>query len=179
MLARSSLITFVLLGCAEPKPERVRLASSESADAVPKGEPSVSSMPSASVSPPTTATASAVPAPDVSYPDDPPPSPSASASSTPVTDVSFEEVLQDYARQAGSLRSRPQGDGVELRGLRADRALARLGLKNGDVLKDINGFDMSDPDKAVDAYAKLRRAKRLELRVLRDGKPMTFVVAPK
>jgi general secretion pathway protein C len=46
-------------------------------------------------------------------------------------------------------------------------------MKNGDLLQSINGFDMSDPEKAVDAYAKLRSAGKLDITVNRDGSPFT------
>jgi peptidyl-prolyl cis-trans isomerase SurA len=50
------------------------------------------------------------------------------------------------------------------------------GMKTGDVLTSINGFDMSDPDKALDAYAKLRRAGSLDISYQRDGAPQTVKV---
>ena len=49
-------------------------------------------------------------------------------------------------------------------------------MRNGDMLQTINGFDMSDPDKAVDAYAQLRRAGKLNLAFPRDGAPQTVNV---
>ena len=54
--------------------------------------------------------------------------------------------------------------------------LGELGMRNGDMLQTINGFDMSDPDKAVDAYAQLRRAGKLNLAFSRDGAPQTVNV---
>lgn len=175
MVARSLGIALVALAaCADPKPERQRLADSDSVAPAPtSASPSAQPAPSATVSATASATASA--APDVSYPDDTIPAP-ATSSSMRVDQALLQDVLMDYARQAGSLRSRPSQDGMLLRGLKPESALSKIGLKNGDLLKDINGFKMSDPDEAVDAYAKLRKTKRFDIHVVRDGKAMTIVL---
>jgi general secretion pathway protein C len=181
MITRSLGIALVALAaCADPKPERPRLADSDGAApastsattsaSVPQPEPRASGSPSASVSA----------APDVSYPDDTIPAPSGSASSSARVDQAvLQEVLIDYARQAGSLRSRSSQDGMLLRRLKPDSALAKAGLREGDVLKDINGLKLVEPDEAVDAYAKLRNAKRFDIHIVRDGKPMTIVLEAK
>jgi len=52
--------------------------------------------------------------------------------------------------------------------------LGSLGLENGDRLSRINGFDISDPQKALEAYAKLRMADHLTVSVNRRGKPMNI-----
>ncbi len=84
-----------------------------------------------------------------------------------------EQIIQNYAKLAGSLRTRPTKEGMRLSGLKPDNVLSKLGMKNGDLLQSINGFDMSDPEKAVDAYAKLRSAGKLDITVIRDGSPFT------
>ncbi len=52
-------------------------------------------------------------------------------------------------------------------------------MQNGDLLQAINGFDMTDPEKAVDAYAKLRTAGKLDITVSRDGSPTNISIAIK
>jgi general secretion pathway protein C len=47
--------------------------------------------------------------------------------------------------------------------------LGLLGLENGDRLQQINGFDMSSPEKMLEAYARLRNADHLTLQVSRRG----------
>jgi general secretion pathway protein C len=61
--------------------------------------------------------------------------------------------------------------GVRLLGIRPDSLLSVLGLENGDQLSSINGFEMSDPQKALEAYAKLRTADHLTVAVTRKGQP--------
>ena len=59
-------------------------------------------------------------------------------------------------------------------GIRDDSLLGVLGMKNGDRLQTINGFDMSSPEKALEAYARLRTADKLTVQVNRGGKNMNL-----
>ncbi len=61
--------------------------------------------------------------------------------------------------------------GVKMYGIRRNSLLGRLGMQNGDVLRTINGFDMTSPDKALEAYARLRESDHLTLSVIRRGQP--------
>jgi general secretion pathway protein C len=45
-----------------------------------------------------------------------------------------------------------------------------LGLKKGDRIQSINGLSLTDPQKALEAYARLRTADRLTLSIQRGGK---------
>ena len=65
-------------------------------------------------------------------------------------------------------------DGFKLYAIRPDSAFAKLGLTNGDTLKQINGFELTSADKALEVYTKLREATSLEVEVQRRGKPVTL-----
>jgi general secretion pathway protein C len=62
--------------------------------------------------------------------------------------------------------------GVRLFGIRPQTLLSTLGLRNGDRLESINGFDVASPEKALQAYARLRSATHLRVQVNRVGKPV-------
>ncbi len=182
----TAMLSSALLGCADAQPSAGSAAGSSASIAQPASTPSATAVASATAtaapSSHTVATsASASAAKDVSLPDDPP-TPSASASAsvrTPITvadAAAMEEIVKDFAKLAGSLRSRPSDGGMKVTKLRSDSALAKLGIREGDVLVTINGFSMAEPDEAVDAYAKLRRAKRMDILVLRDGVQHVFSV---
>lgn len=64
--------------------------------------------------------------------------------------------------------------GVRLLGVRPDSLLASLGVENGDRLTAINGFELTTPEKILEAYARLRTADKLSLSVTRRGQPMTL-----
>lgn len=81
-----------------------------------------------------------------------------------------DEIMKQQAQLMRSVRMRPTQDGgMKLSGIRSDSLLGTLGLKNGDQLKAINGFDMSDPEKALEAYSRLKTADNMKVTVVRGG----------
>jgi general secretion pathway protein C len=64
--------------------------------------------------------------------------------------------------------------GLRLGGIRPDSTLGALGLQNGDQLSSINGFEMNDPQKMLEAYSKLLHADHLSVAVVRNGKPVNL-----
>lgn len=63
--------------------------------------------------------------------------------------------------------------GVKIFGIKPGSVLAMLGIENGDRLETLNGYDMSNPEKMLEAYARLRTgADRLQIRLTRAGKPI-------
>lgn len=63
--------------------------------------------------------------------------------------------------------------GVKLYGIRRSSLLGRLGIQNGDMLRTINGYDMTAPDSALEAYARLRNADRITVNLSRRGQDQT------
>jgi general secretion pathway protein C len=90
------------------------------------------------------------------------------------------EVLENKATLMRGTRMVPRkgkdgkGVGIALFGVRPNTLLGTLGLKNGDTIDKINGFDISDPEKALQAYARLRTADGLQIEITRRGKPETI-----
>ncbi len=87
-----------------------------------------------------------------------------------------DDILENQAELMKTARIVPdkQGDkvlGIRLFGIRSGTLLATLGFRNGDRLDSINGFDMSDPQKALEAYGRLRTADALHVRINRGGAP--------
>jgi general secretion pathway protein C len=90
-----------------------------------------------------------------------------------------EKILSDQTELMKSARVVPDTQdgkvvGVRLFGIRPDTLLGVLGLQNGDRLETINGFDMASPEKALEAYMRLRTADGLKLQLNRRGQPMTI-----
>ena len=113
-------------------------------------------------------------------------SPELAAKINKVSDTEFnversvvDEILENQATLMRSARIVPEKDGdtvvgIKLYGIRSGTLLHTLGLKNGDRLESINGFEMSDPQKALEAYGRLRTANSLKVKVNRKGSPMTI-----
>ncbi len=90
-----------------------------------------------------------------------------------------DKILEDQGNLMKSARIVPEQKdgkvvGIRLFGVRPDTLLGTLGLQNGDRLEQINGFDMGSPEKALEAYARLRTAPNLTVKVNRRGQPMTI-----
>jgi hypothetical protein len=63
---------------------------------------------------------------------------------------------------------------VSLKRIERGGLFEHLGLKKGDELKAVNGFDMSSIDGMLSARTQLSSAKRLSLALTRDGQPVTL-----
>jgi general secretion pathway protein C len=86
------------------------------------------------------------------------------------------ENQADLMRQARIVPEQENGKvvGIRLFGVRPDTLLGVLGMENGDRLEKINGFDMTSPEKALEAYARLRTADHLTINVNRRGQEMNI-----
>jgi general secretion pathway protein C len=85
-----------------------------------------------------------------------------------------DKILENQAelmRQARIVPEQENGKvvGIRMFGVRPDTLLGHLGMENGDRLQSINGFDMASPEKALEAYARLRTADHLTVSINRRG----------
>lgn len=91
-----------------------------------------------------------------------------------------DKILENQAELMKSARIVPETKdgkvlGIRLFGIRPETLLGTLGLQNGDRLESINGFNMGSPEKALEAYARLRTAPQLDVTVNRRGSPVSIV----
>lgn len=91
----------------------------------------------------------------------------------------IDRALADPAALVGAARIVPaisdgQPVGFKLYAMRPGSPLVALGLANGDTLRAINGIDLSSPDHALAAYARLRTVDRFALELTRRGQPLTL-----
>jgi hypothetical protein len=81
-------------------------------------------------------------------------------------------LLSDLVRAEPEIRDgKPVG--YRLFAIRADGPMAKLGLRNDDVLVSVNDLDLATPDRVLEAYSKLRTASRFALGLVRDGQPIS------
>jgi general secretion pathway protein C len=92
-----------------------------------------------------------------------------------------DKILENQAELMRQARIVPETDpttgkvaGIRLFGVRNDTLLGVLGMENGDRLEKINGFDMTSPEKALEAYARLRTADHLTIAMQRKGSEMNL-----
>lgn len=79
--------------------------------------------------------------------------------------------MNDLAMQARIVPAFKDGvaTGFKLFSIRPDSLYAKIGIQNGDVIRRINGFEINSPEKALEAYTKLKESTRIELEVERNG----------
>ncbi|MFZ5894519.1 MAG: type II secretion system protein GspC [Myxococcota bacterium] len=137
---------------------------------------------------PTPPSATPTPTPEAPHPPSGPNSVPADIASKiqKVSDTEFnvdrsvvDKILENQAELMKSARIVPESKdgkvvGIRLFGIRPDTLLGTLGLQNGDRLEAINGFSMGSPDKALEAYARLRTASNLKVDINRRGSPSTI-----
>lgn len=106
---------------------------------------------------------------------------------TKISDTEFnveravvDHILENQSEFMKSARVVPEKTadgkvaGIRLFGVRPDTLLGTLGMKNGDRLETINGFNMGNPEEALNAYARLRTANKLTIKVTRRGQPTSI-----
>jgi hypothetical protein len=91
--------------------------------------------------------------------------------------AALELALRNLPSLSGSVRVAPEirdgkPFGFRLFAIKADGPIAKLGLQDEDVLVAINGLDITTPDRVLNAYGKLKTARRLMLKVVREGRTM-------
>jgi general secretion pathway protein C len=91
----------------------------------------------------------------------------------------LEKLLEDQSEimKGGQIRPEKEGDktvGVRLAGVRPDRVFGLLGLQDGDVIRSLNGYDFTSPERMLEAYARLRGATELRLDFTRGGQATTY-----
>jgi general secretion pathway protein C len=68
--------------------------------------------------------------------------------------------------------------GIKVYSIRRNSLLDRLGLKNGDLVRTVNGFDVTNVDAALKAYVKLRNANRITVALerRRGNRNLNYVI---
>jgi len=64
--------------------------------------------------------------------------------------------------------------GFRIYRIRKNSLYQKLGIKNGDVIKRINGYEFTTPQKALEAYSNLMSANNLSVEVKRKGRMKNF-----
>jgi len=84
-----------------------------------------------------------------------------------------DAALENMSQLFTQIRAVPhfeggQSVGFRLFAIRRGSLFDRIGLKNGDIIRSINGSEMNDPSKAVAMLQELRSAQNLEVGIIRN-----------
>jgi len=95
--------------------------------------------------------------------------------------TTVDHILTDpmaYAKGARVVPAMSIGrtEGFKLYAIRPNSLYAKLGLSNGDLIRSVNGFELTAPDKALEIYMKLKDATSLEIELTRRGRDETLKI---
>jgi general secretion pathway protein C len=90
-----------------------------------------------------------------------------------------DSILEQQAMLMKSVKLHPNSrngkvESLSVARVRPNTLLGKLGIKNGDQIKAINGYSLTSPEKALEAYSRMRTASELNLEIVRRGKPLTI-----
>jgi general secretion pathway protein C len=90
-----------------------------------------------------------------------------------------ESARENFSAQLRLAQMQPRlvdgkTDGFLIQRINPRSLLAKLGLKRGDVVIDVNNIKLDSPEKALMIFQQLREARQIGLSIERNGSPMTF-----
>jgi general secretion pathway protein C len=93
----------------------------------------------------------------------------------------FEKLYENALQLGSQLRAVPDMKngkviGVRLSGIKPGSWFSALGIRNGDRVESVNGFDFSDPLKLFEAYARLKTASEVTVKLNRHGSAAQIAV---
>jgi general secretion pathway protein C len=99
------------------------------------------------------------------------------ATHTKITREKLDSTLanmNDLATQARIVPSfkNGQADGFKLFSIQPGSVYSALGIQNGDVIQSINGLEINSPEKALEAYTRLKDAGNFDITLDRRGAPV-------
>ncbi len=100
-----------------------------------------------------------------------PPAPSIQPSAMP----SFEKMVENAGDLMRQIKFRPhysegEPDGLMVYGIRPNSVFREVGLRNGDIVKEVNGTPISSPEDAVDMFSEIVNSEQARVTLLRRGK---------
>lgn len=90
-----------------------------------------------------------------------------------------EGVLSDFNKLLTQIRIVPhfkdgKPDGFKVFNIRPNSFFMKLGMVNGDIIKRVNGLDITGPEQALQMYQQLRQESRITLDLERFSKNITL-----
>lgn len=91
----------------------------------------------------------------------------------------IQQMIANPTQMMTDARLRPnvvngREEGFILSEVKPGGIYSALGLQNGDILLRINEYDISDPERALQAFTALRGLDRIQLDLIRNGAKMTM-----
>jgi len=91
-----------------------------------------------------------------------------------VSRAELQDSLKNINRLLSQVRIRPhfrdgRADGLAVSRIKPDSVFTRLGLEDGDIIKEVNGQPIKSPDDILGLYRRLKSGSQVSLQVDRRG----------
>ena len=77
-------------------------------------------------------------------------------------------IVPHYDRDSGKI------DGFKVYRIKPNSFYKKFGLRNGDVITKINGYEMNSTEKALQLYQQLSTQRSFSVEIVRGGRPLTL-----
>jgi len=74
-----------------------------------------------------------------------------------------DDKIQDFSVDTVNIYGRPAG--VKIHSIEPDSIFSKIGLKNGDVIKEVDGLNISSPEQAIAIFKKLKAGDDVNIKV--------------
>ncbi len=91
----------------------------------------------------------------------------------------IQESIKDINQLLSQARIQPHykdgaADGLSVSRIKRGSIFSKLGLRNGDIVQDINGNPLSSPEDVLSLYEKLKSGDQASLQITRRGRQRTL-----
>jgi len=105
--------------------------------------------------------------------------PARRASTITVRRSDIQKSIEDINQLLSEARIQPHfrdgnADGLAISRIRRGSIFSKLGLRNGDVVQEVNGNPLNSPEDILSLYEKLKSGDEASLQVTRRGRPRTL-----
>lgn len=75
----------------------------------------------------------------------------------------IDDKIQDISVNTVNIYGRPAG--VKIHSIEPDSIFSKIGLKNGDVIKEVDGMEITSPEQAIAIFKKLKAGDDVDIKV--------------
>ena len=86
----------------------------------------------------------------------------------------IDQAIQDVGQLATEIRIQPSENGLALTNIKPNSIFRRMGLRNGDVLKSVDGQEIRSVDDALRLYDRLKTSDSVSVQLQRRGSDRTI-----
>ena len=93
-----------------------------------------------------------------------------------LVDASLSQ-LSTFINDAGTapvVEASGQVSGFRMTFVKPGSVFEKLGIKAGDILRNVNGTDLTGPETAIELFNQLRNSSMIQLKIDRGGQPVEF-----